>query len=172
MLIVALVMLIALIGLLVILFSMETVRTMILERATLFQSYDTGTEGSRFNVQQRSIEELFDHANGMGPWVFARQYGLVSHNSYLGMFLNHGWIGGIIYLVLTLLTLIVGFRSIHARTPWQVPMIATLAAYVGMCFESLIIDTDHWRGYYMLVGMIWGMFAATVNHQRRNGVQG
>lgn len=168
MLVVALVMLVALVALLVVLFSIESVRTMILERAVLFQSYDTGTEGSRFNVQQRSIEELFDHANGMGPWVFARQYGLVSHNSYLGMFLNHGWIGGIFYLVLTVLTLSVGFRSIYARTPWQVPMIATLAAYVGMCVESLIIDTDHWRGYYMLVGMVWGMAAATVNYQRRN----
>jgi len=150
----------------VILFSIEDVRKMILERATLLQAYDTGTEGSRFNIQQRSIEQILENPNGMGPWIFAKQFGLVSHNSYLGMFLNHGWIGGTAYVVLTLTTLIVGLRSMFARTPWQVPMTAVFAAYVGICFESAIVDTDHWRNYYLLVAMVWGMFAATVNYQR------
>ena len=163
---VMLVMLAILVFLGVILFSIEDVRKMILERATLFQSYDTGTEGSRFNIQQRSIEEILEHPNGMGPWVFGRAYGLVSHNSYLGMFLNHGWMGGLAYLTLTLTTLAIGFRSVFARTPWQVPTTAVFAAYVGICFESAIVDTDHWRGYYMLVGMVWGMAAATANYQK------
>ena len=90
----------AVVAMLMVLFSIESVRDMILQRATLFQSYDTGTEGSRFNIQQRSIEMPLAHPNGMGPWVFARYYGLVSHNSYLGVFLNHGWIGGISYIAL------------------------------------------------------------------------
>ena len=107
---------------------------MILERATLFQSYDTGTEGSRFNIQQRSIEEILEHPNGMGPWLFGKTYGLVSHNSYLGMFLNHGWIGGIAYIALTLTTLAIGFRSIFARTPWQVPVTAVFAVLCGHLF--------------------------------------
>ena len=157
----------ALVGLLLILFSIEPVQKMILERATLFQAYDTGTEGSRFNIQQRSIENILEHPNGMGPWVFGRVYGLVSHNSYLGVFLNHGWLGGIAYLALTGTTLAIGFRSMFVRTPWQVPMVAVLCAYIGMCLESIIVDTDHWRNYYLLVGMVWGMFAATVNYQRR-----
>jgi len=157
----------ALVGLLVILFSIEAVQKMILERATLFQAYDTGTEGSRFNIQQRSIENILEHPNGMGPWVFGRVYGLVSHNSYLGVFLNHGWLGGVVYVALTVTTLVIGFRSIFVRTPWQVPMVAVVCAYIGMCLESIIVDTDHWRNYYLLVGMVWGMFAATANYQRR-----
>jgi hypothetical protein len=163
---VMLVMLAILVALGVILFSIEDVRQMILQRATLFQSYDTGTEGSRFNIQQRSIEEILEHPNGMGPWLFGKTYGLVSHNSYLGMFLNHGWIGGIAYLILTLTTLTVGLRAMFARTPWQVPMTAVFAAYVGICFESAIVDTDHWRNYYLLLGMVWGMAAATTNYQK------
>lgn len=157
----------AVVALFTILFSIEEVRTMILQRATLVQAYDTGTEGSRFNIQQRSLEILLDRPNGMGPWVFARYYGLVSHNSYLGVFLNHGWIGGISYIVLTVLTLLAGFRAVFVKTPWRDAMIATYAAYVGLALESFIVDTDHWREYYLLVGMIWGMFAATVNHARQ-----
>lgn len=159
----------AVFAMLMVLFSIESVREMILQRATLFQAYDTGTEGSRFNIQQRSIEMALEHPNGMGPWVFARYFGLVSHNSYLGVFLNHGWIGGISYIALTVLTLVVGFRSVFVPTPWRDATIATYAAYVGLALESFIVDTDHWREYYLLVGMIWGMFAATVNHARSQG---
>lgn len=156
--------------LIAILFSIESVRDMILQRATLLQAYDTGTEGSRFNIQQRSIEMLLENPNGMGPWVFGRIYGLVSHNSYLGVFLNHGWIGGISYIAITVLTIAVGFRSVFVPTPWRDAMIATFAAYVGLALESFIVDTDHWRNYYLLLGMIWGMFAATVNYTRSRAV--
>jgi hypothetical protein len=27
--------------------------------------------------------------------------------------------------------------------------------------EGFVIDTDHWRHFYLLLGMIWGLFAAT-----------
>jgi hypothetical protein len=147
--------------------SIEEVRQMFLQRATLLQSYDTGTEGSRFNIQQRSIEEMLQNWNGMGPWVFAVQYGLVSHNSYLGTMLNHGWLGGITYLTMVLTTLAVGFRCALIRTPWQDYLIVVFATYFGLSLESAIVDTDHWRHYYLLLGVIWGMSAATINHLRR-----
>lgn len=150
-----------------ILVSIDEVRQMFLQRATLLQSYDTGTEGSRFNIQQRSIEEILEHWNGMGPWVFAVQYGLVSHNSYLGTMLNHGWLGGITYIAMVLTTLAIGFRAAMIRTPWQDFLIVTFAAYFGLSLESAIVDTDHWRHYYLLLGVIWGMSAATINFARR-----
>jgi hypothetical protein len=150
-----------------ILVSIEEVRQMFLQRATLLQSYDTGTEGSRFNIQQRSIEEMLDHWNGMGPWVFAVQYGLVSHNSYLGTMLNHGWLGGSMYLAMVLTTLVIGFRAALTRAPWQDFLIVAVATYLGLCLESAIVDTDHWRHYYLLLGVIWGMSAATANYVRQ-----
>jgi O-antigen ligase len=154
-------------ALVVVLVSIEDVREMFLQRASLFQAYDTGTEGSRFNIQQRSIEEILVNPNGMGPWVFAVQYGLVSHNSYLGSFLNHGWLGGVSYIALVLSTLVVGYRATMVRTPWQDMMIPVYATLFGLSLESAIVDTDHWRHYYLLVGVIWGLYAATVNFTRR-----
>lgn len=154
-------------ALVVVLVSIEDVREMFLQRASLFQAYDTGTEGSRFNIQQRSLEEILVNPNGMGPWVFAVQYGLVSHNSYLGTFLNHGWLGGVAYIALVLSTLVVGYRTAMVRTPWQDMTIPVYATFFGLCLESAIVDTDHWRHYYLLVGVIWGLYAATVNYTRR-----
>src|SRR5690606_4155211 len=107
------------------------------------------------------------HWNGMGPWVFAVQYGLVSHNSYLGTMLNHGWLGGSMYLAMVLTTLVIGFRAALTRAPWQDFLIVAVATYLGLCLESAIVDTDHWRHYYLLLGVIWGMSAATANYVRQ-----
>ena len=38
-------------------------------------------------------------------------------------------------------------------------------AFVGLAAESLIIDTDHWRHFFMMVGALWGMFAAAQRYR-------
>jgi hypothetical protein len=150
------------------LYSIDGVREMFEQRAVLLQEYDTGTSGARFSIQAKSIEEFLQHPNGMGPWVFGRTYGLVEHNSYFGTMLNHGWIGGIAYLGIVLTTLVVGFRASLIRTPWQHFLIVTYAAFVGLALvASLLHNTDHWRYYYLMLGIIWGLVAATENARRR-----
>lgn len=149
------------------LLSNETVGEMLLQRARLLQEYDIGSSGSRFNIQEKSIEEILDHPNGMGPWIFGNRYGLVSHNSYLGTLLNHGWLGGIAYLALTLVTFAAGFKASLVRTPWQLSTVAIYATFVGYAFQSLLVDTDHVRPYYLILGTVWGLIAATMRHKAR-----
>jgi hypothetical protein len=158
--------LVAVAALFAVLYSIESVRDMLLQRAKLVQEYDTGTSGARFNIQQQAIAEILQNPNGMGGWVFGRIYGLVPHNSYLGAFLNHGWLGGVAYVGLVLTTVIVGFRCALIRTPWQTVLIALFASYIGLAMESFIVDTDHGRLYYQLIGIIWGLIAATINFRR------
>jgi hypothetical protein len=38
---------------------------------------------------------------------------------------------------------------------------AVYAAYVGVLVESVIIDIDHWRHYFLILGVLWGLMAAT-----------
>lgn len=152
--------------LLLLLLSSENVQTLLAKRATLLQEYDVGTSRARFNIQAKSIEELMQHPVGMGPWVFAYKYGLVSHNSYLGTMLNQGWIGGLAYIALVALTLVVGLRCCRLRTPWQDPMIAVYACYFGFALQSFVIDTDHTRHYYLVLGALWGLSAATFRFVR------
>jgi hypothetical protein len=45
-------------------------------------------------------------------------------------------------------------------------MIATFAAFVGEIAEGFVVDTDHWRHFFLLLGMIWGLAAATTNQAR------
>jgi len=33
------------------------------------------------------------------------------------------------------------------------------------------VDTDHWRHFFLLLGLIWGLTAATINFHRRDVAQ-
>ncbi len=78
----------------------------------------------------------------------------------LGTTLNHGWVGGIAYLTLIVLTLTVGFRALWMRTPWQTFLIATYVSFSRWCSKASWGDTDHWRHFYLLLGLVWGLVAA------------
>jgi hypothetical protein len=38
-----------------------------------------------------------------------------------------------------------------------------VATLVGAVAEGFVIDTDHWRHFFLLLGMIWGLSIATLN---------
>ncbi len=157
--------LVAIVVALIALSSIESVRAMLFERAQLTQSYDVG-DGGRFFLQEIAFSTLFEHPLGLGPFEFSRLYGLQQHNVYLQAFLVYGWTGGISYIALLAMSLYVGLRCAFMRTPWQAYMIAACAALAGIIFESFVIDSDHWRHFFLIIGMIWGMSAATINQTR------
>jgi hypothetical protein len=132
------------------------------QRAKLTQSYDVGT-GGRFGLQEKALDAVLEHPAGMGPFEFSRVYGGQQHNVYFQAFLNYGWAGGFAYLLLIVLTLFLGFRHSFVATPWQPYMIAAFATFAGAAVEGFVIDSDHWRHFFLLLGMIWGLSAATSN---------
>lgn len=149
-------------GLFAVAISFDSVGEMFQTRAKLTQSYDVGNTG-RFGLQEIAVGVVLDTPAGYGPNEFGRRYGLQQHNVYLQAFLVYGWVGGFAYVTLVILTLLVGFRFAFAATPWQPYLIAALATFCGEVFEGFVIDTDHWRHFFLLLGIIWGLVAATVN---------
>ncbi len=135
------------------------------ERAQLFQPYDVGS-GGRFLFQELALGDLLSFPNGMGPFQFNQVHGMQQHNVYLQAFLVYGWAGGMAYLTLLAATLWTGLRTVFVRTPWQPYLICAFATFVGEVIEGFVIDTDHWRHFFLLLGMIWGLAAATLNHVR------
>jgi hypothetical protein len=136
------------------------------ERANLIQDYDAGDSG-RFTAQSESIPLLLDRPNGFGPYQFHNHYGQDPHNVYLNAFASYGWLGGFSYFALVLVTLFAGYSVVLKRTPWQPYLMAALATYTGVAFEGFVIDTDHWRSYYLVMGVVWGLVIATINSERR-----
>lgn len=146
-------------ALLAILLSFDSIGAMFRERAQLIQSYDVGS-GGRFRLQEIALGAVLAFPNGMGPFEFARVHGLQQHNVYLQAFLVYGWAGAMAYIMLLVSTLWVGLRNSFVRTPWQPYVMTALAAFTGEVAEGFVIDTDHWRHFFLLLGMIWGLAAA------------
>lgn len=145
--------------------SVGTLGEMFQQRAKLTQTYDVGS-GGRFALQEKAIDAVLAHPAGMGPFEFGRVYGGQQHNVFFQAFLVYGWAGGFAYLLLIALTLFVGLRQCLVPTPWQSYLIAAYATFSGAVFESLVIDTDHWRHFFLLLGMVWGMAIASINAAR------
>ena len=141
------------------LLSIDTVRDLFVERAKVIQPYDVGP-GGRFTEQRLALSVILDRWNGMGPFGFANTYGLQQHNVYMQGFLVYGWLGGATYLTLVLATLMIGLRAVLVRSPWQYYLIAAYAVFVGELVEGMIVDTDHWRHFFLMVGLIWGLMVA------------
>ena len=145
--------------------SIGTIGAVFKERASLTQDYDAGDSG-RFTQQQNSIPVLLERPNGLGPFQFYKYYGQDPHDVYLNAFASYGWVGGFSYAIFVLFTLWAGYANVLKRTPWQPYFIAALATYTGVVFEGLVVDTDHWRHYYLLMGIVWGLAIATLNAER------
>jgi hypothetical protein len=156
---------VAMIGLLVLALSFDSIGAMFQERASFAQEYDVGESG-RFGRQLGSLIPLLELPFGFGPIQFGHIYGQDPHNVYLNAFASYGWAGGIAYLALVLVTLGCGLRSVFIPTPWQPYLIAAFAAFAGAAVEGAVIDTDHWRHFYLLLGLIWGLVIANKNAQR------
>jgi hypothetical protein len=43
------------------------------------------------------------------------------------------------------------------------------ATFIGLFAESIIIDSNHWRHMYLLMGMIWGLMLAAPPVRHRAG---
>jgi len=150
--------------LLAVLLSFDTVAQMFKQRASFDQSYDEGRFG-RFGRHILGAEMALDLPLGIGPLQFNRYFPEDTHNSYLNAFMSGGWLAGICYPALIFTTVMTGFRYVFVRVPWQKTYLAVFAAFLGTVGESFIIDTDHWRHFWMMLGCLWGMFAAAQRWQ-------
>src|SRR5256714_731560 len=148
------------------LLSLERVADLFKERASLEQSYDVGHLG-RFGRHILGAQMALDQPFGIGPLQFHNIFPEDPHNTYLNSFLSGGWLSGVVYLTMTLTTLTLGFRYVFIATPWRPAYLAVYCAFVGTAAESVLIDSDHWRHYFLLLGVIWGLMAVSRSYAGR-----
>ena len=146
-------------ALLAVLLSFDSIAEMFRQRASLEQGYDAGRFG-RFGRHILGAGMALDLPLGIGPLQFTRFFPEDTHNSYLNAFMSGGWLAGVCYPALMFTTVMLGFRHVFVRVPWQRAYLAIFAAFLGTVGESFVIDTDHWRHFWLMLGAMWGMFAA------------
>jgi hypothetical protein len=152
-------------ALLVVILSLPQVSDLFQERAALTQDYDTGRFG-RFGRHILGAALALDHPWGIGPLQFSKYFPEDPHNSFLDSFMAGGWLSGAAYIALVMTTLFVGLRHVFVRTPWRHAYIALYATFVAESGESYIIDVQHWRHYFLIMGALWGLFVAAAGYRR------
>lgn len=143
--------------------SFESIRSVFEIRASLDQSYDQGVTG-RFGSQFRSIPLLLEAPNGFGPLRFRWHFPEDPHNVYINAFASYGWLGGLSYLALIVITCHAGWRLVFTRAPWQNHAIAIWSVLFITILQGIQIDTDHWRHFYLMFGLIWGLAVLNPSH--------
>ncbi len=103
---------------------------------------------------------------GIGPLEFGQIFGEDTHNIWLKALMDYGWIGFLSYLGLILWTIAAGFRILFRARPWQPYLLCAYVVFLGHVGLGSVIDTDHWRHFYLLLGLIWGAIALEYRHQR------
>jgi hypothetical protein len=80
--------------------------------------------------------------------------------------MSGGWLAGLAYFALCAVTLVKSTRFLFVRTPWQPLYHIIYAAYVSVVAESVFIDIEHWRHYFLILGALWGLMAASRAYAR------
>src|SRR5690606_30818300 len=86
-------------------------------------------------------------------------------SSDLKALLDYSWLGFAAWLTLMVWTVAAGFRIIFRARSWQPFLLCTYVTFLGHIALGTVIDTDHWRHFYMLLGLLWGMMALEQRHQ-------
>lgn len=147
------------------LLSIPAVSSLFEQRASA-QGYDEGESG-RFGRQGYAFDLALENPLGLGPKEF-RNYRVKEdpHNVYVAVLHVYGWGGGFFYYLFVILTLWKGIAALTRPSPYRMIMIPLVGTFTMVVAESAIIDSDHWRHYFLIAGMIWGIATAIRNDQR------
>ena len=149
------------------LLSVPSVNAAFLDRFVLVKSYDAGETG-RFGNQLNAIPMLLRMPMGLGPYQFAMIFREAPHNTFLNSFSSGGWIGGVAYILWCLTTFTMGIKTVFTRSPYQAIAIPVVSTFFIMTLQGIQIDNEHWRHLYWMMGLIWGLFAATQHYHSKN----
>ena len=145
------------------------VAEMLTTRAQLVQDYDAARLG-RFARYVIGFQLAMEQPLGIGPLVFGQIYGEDTHNIWLKALMDYGWLGFASWAIMVFWTIAAGFRLLLRNRPWQPFVLCAYVVFLGHVALGSVIDTDHWRHFYLLLGLIWGGIALEYRHQRNAGL--
>lgn len=144
----------------------DQVASLFSSRTQLVQDYDGGHLG-RFDRHRIGFLMAMEKPLGIGPMVFSTMFPEDEHNVLLKSLTSYGWLGFVAYVTLILWTLSLGFRFLLLERPWQPYMMIAWITFIGHVGIGNVIDTDHWRHFYLLLGILWGCAALEYRHKRQ-----
>lgn len=141
-----------------------------IELRTQSQNYDTGESG-RFGRQGYAFDLALQHPLGLGPLEFRNlRVKEEPHNTYVNVLHAYGWGGGLVFILFIGVTLWRSASFIARPGPNRLLLIPLVGVFVPLAGEAAIIDIDHWRHFFLVAGLIWGVTAAYRQVDKRFGL--
>lgn len=126
------------------------------------QNYDEGDSG-RFGRQGYAFDLALQNPLGIGPLEFRNlRVKEEPHDSYVNVLHVYGWGGGFAFVAFIAITLWrgVAFVARPGPEPNRLLLIPLISVWIPLSVEAAIIDLDHWRHFFLIGGLIWGVTAA------------
>ena len=142
-----------------------------IELRTQSQDYDTGESG-RFGRQGYAFDLALQHPLGLGPLEF-RNYRVKEepHNTYVNVIHAYGWGGGLVMIAFIFITIWRGVTFLARPGPNRLLLIPLVSVFIPLAGEAAIIDVDHWRHFFLVGGLIWGVTAGYGHVDKRFGLR-
>ncbi len=114
-----------------------------------------GYDYERFEVQREALQTAHDRPLGIGPGQADATFHYATHNTYLRVLAENGWLGFATFYGFVGLTLAQAFLRARRAPARQCLERVVLACLLGWLVNSLVIDTLHWRHLWFLLAVPW-----------------
>lgn len=130
-----------------------------------YQSYDD----DRFATQYRSFVLAQDNLFGVGPGQSEAKLGMSNHSLYARTALDNGYSGLVVLLLFIFLT---GCRLLYILKACDNQsrgiIFVIIASFIGILVNSVVIDTIHWRNFWILLALVWNVQMRTEQEQQQD----
>ncbi len=147
----------------------ETIGDMFEVRARAVQDYDGGNLG-RFARHMIGFQWALENPLGIGPLEFGLILGEDTHNIWVKSLMAYGWLGFASWLCMTVWTIFGALAQLLKDRPWTPYLQVAWAVFVGHTIIGWVIDIDHWRHVYLMIGLIWGCMGLEVRYQAKRSM--
>lgn len=122
-------------------------------------------DADRFSAQAQALQLSLDMPFGYGPGRSEIVLDYATHNTYLRILGEIGWLGLFSWLLAIGISILWALhQALKGKSSWHE---VYFAALLGIAVESLVIDTLHWRHLWFLLGLIWAKHAPPLPHHPR-----
>lgn len=131
--------------------SQSELGSLIVERIS-FQPYDE----DRFLTQALALQTGLENPLGIGPGQSEILFQYATHNLYLRVLSEYGWVGFLAFVAFVFMTAYRAYRGVLISTFQLRDDYALIVSVLcGALFNSLFIDSLHWRHLWFLLALPW-----------------
>jgi VanZ family protein len=125
----------------------------VIERFTIAKEYDLGY-GGRYHRYILALPFLLEHPLGLGLYELDKYFPEPIHNIWISSFLNYGWVAGLAWTLLMVLSLQITWYN-WKRTRNSLCLFVFFS-WLSIVSCAMLHQSERWRHLWLFTGIVWG----------------